>query len=313
MKFVKAEAFEKHLEESLPEHPSHAYLLLLTDPFERTFLTRKLTQAIGESASYIDPEHLITEMDSPSLFVDKRVLVCDDIQRLKVKTLPLSADLIVILSGKEAPACFDTIKKECVTLDLTKEKPWERKERLKRWLLEIARKEGKTLPVDAALYILEVTQLDWSTAYQEIEKIFTFCGDTRSISLDMVRSVCALNPTQTEWQLSEAMIWGGTLQRSAIQRLDDLYGFVGKLRYQLNLGIQLLSGAGSIKLSAKRKEKLEMLAQKFSVNYFQLGLQGLFHLELRMRSGLSNHLLLLDHFYTHLAKRRDALPTSQPS
>lgn len=310
MKFLKAEAFEKHLSESLPDHLSSLYILLLSDPFERAFLAKKITGAIGRDILYIGSDQLIEELEAPSLFSEKRVVVCDDIEKLKDTSLPLSPDLILVLLGTSLPAFFESVKKEGVTLDLTNEKPWERKNRLHRWLLEGARLNGKTLNSDAATYLLERTHMDWAALHQELEKALTFSGDSPHISLEAVQAVCGSNLTQTEWQLSEAMVWGGTLNGRSIKQLENLYGFIGKLRYQLQLGLALLSNGEVPKISPKRREKFEGLAQSFSLPYFVSGLKELLYLELQMRSGLSNHTLLLDYFYAKLSERRHALSSS---
>lgn len=310
MKFLKAEAFEKHLTESLPDHLSSLYILLISDPFERAFLSKRITGAIGREVFYIDSDYLIDELESPSLFAEKRVVVCDEIEKLKNKSLSLPPDLILILLGKSTPAFFESVKKEGITLDLTKEKPWDRKNRLHRWLLEGARSNGKTLKTDAATYLLERTHMDWASLNQELEKAITFSGNDAQISLETVHAVCGLSIVQTEWQLSEAMVWGGTLHGRSIKQLEDLYGFVGKLRYQLNLGLALLSNGEVPKISPKRLEKLEELVRNLSLPYFVFGLRELLQLELQMRSGLNNHTLLLDYFYTKLAERRHALSSS---
>ena len=152
--------------------------------------------------------------------------------------------------------------------------------------------------------------MDWASLNQELEKAITFSGNDAQISLETVHAVCGLSIVQTEWQLSEAMVWGGTLHGRSIKQLEDLYGFVGKLRYQLNLGLALLSNGEVPKISPKRLEKLEELVRNLSLPYFVFGLRELLQLELQMRSGLNNHTLLLDYFYTKLAERRHALSSS---
>lgn len=310
MKFLKAESFEKHFEESLPDHLSLLYLLLMPDPFEREFLMQRMTRAIHREHVHLDVDTLLEEIESPSLFSKKRVLICDDIEKLNSKTLPLSSDLILILMGKSEPLFFEALKKEAVTLDLTKEKPWERKSRLQRWLLESARSKGKVLEADAVAYLLEFGHADFALLLQELEKAIIYAGSESQVSLAMVKAITTLSPLQTGWQLSEALVWGGSLNCRSIKELDDLHALIGQIRYQLNLGVTLASGNDAPKLSPKRSEKLKSLATSYSLPYFVKGLKDLFDLELKMRSNITNHTLLLEYFYAKLSERRHALSSS---
>lgn len=252
---------------------------------------------------------LFEEINSPSLFSEQKVIVCDEIEKLKEKSLPLASDLVLILMGKGEPTFYDSVKKEAVTLDLTKEKPWERKSRLERWLLENAKSRGKKLASDTAAYLLEFGSDDFASLVQELEKVLLYAGDEKEITLEMLKKVTTLSPSQTGWQLSEALIWGGALSRRSIQELDDIYGLIGQIRYQLNLGLSIASGEEPPKLSPKRLDKLKPLAAKLTSSYFSDGLKLLFDLELKMRSGITDHTLLIDYYYAKLNQRRHALST----
>jgi len=308
LKFLKAEPFEKHLEESLPDHLSPLYLLLVPDPFEREFLAKRITSSLDREVRHLNIDTLLREIESPSLFSQKRVLICDEIEKLKIRALPLPSDLVLILMGKSVPTFFEAVKKVGITLDLTNEKPWDRKSRLQRWLLECVRSKEKTLAHDAAAYLIELGHTHFAMLLQELEKAIIYAGDEKQITLEMVKAIGTLSPLQTGWQLSETLVWGGTLNRKSIKELDDLYGVMGQIRYQLNLGVTLASGHEAPKLSPKRSEKLKVLAKSLSASYFAKGLKDLFKLELRMRSGITNHTLLLDHFHATLTKRRNDAP-----
>jgi len=307
VKFLKAEAFEKHLGDALPDHLSPLYLLLLSDPFERDFLAKRISRALDISHSYLQPDSLLEEINSPSLFSERRVIICDEIEKLKIDSLPLPPKLVLILMGKEQPTFYESVKKEAIILDLSKEKPWERKTRIERWLLESAKSRGKKLAADAIAYLLEYGMDDFASLVQELEKALLFSDDKKEITLETLKKVTSLAPSQTGWQLSEALIWGGALSRRSIQELDDIYGLIGQIRYQLNLGLTIASGEEPPKLSPKRLDKLRPLAKKLTLTYFSDGLKMLFDLELKMRSGITDHILLIDYYYAKLTLRRHAL------
>ena len=67
MKFLKIDAFEKHLSEALPDHPSSIYTLLIPDAFERKFVTERLWKASKAQEKAVVPLDGLSEaISSPS-------------------------------------------------------------------------------------------------------------------------------------------------------------------------------------------------------------------------------------------------------
>jgi len=326
MKFVKTEVFEKQLDESLPDHPSPLYGVALADPFERQFVIERLAQKIGGEVQWMRASELssvafLEELNSPSLFASKRVLVYDEVDKLKKgevieKGLTDLPEGMHVICGGTAIRFYEPLKKEMVFLDLSAEKPWERTSRLKRWLLQEVKRGGKTISSDAAAYLSEFCSANFEALLQEIQKLITYVGDAPEIDLHAVRAVATLHVTQKGWQLSEAMIWGGEIHFPTLHRLDaqELYQFLGQLRYQLQLGLVVTSYLKRKeeqliqqeypKLPPKSLDKYKRLAQTLSVNYFREGLKDLFELELQSRMKVANLPLLLDRFIAGLKRRK---------
>ncbi|WP_420420511.1 DNA polymerase III subunit delta [Simkania sp.] len=325
MKFIKTEAFEKQLDESLPEHPSPLYGVALADPFERQFVIERLIEQIGGEAHWMRSSEtslsaFIEELDSPSLFASKRVLVYDEVEKLKkgesieVALTDLPDGMHVICAGS-AIRFYEPLKKEMVLLDLSGEKPWERTSRLKRWLLQEVKRGGKTMTADAAAYLSEFCSANFEALMQEVQKLITYVGDAPEIDLQAVRSIATLQVSQKGWHLSEAIIWGGDIHFPTLHRLDaqEIYSFLGQLRYQLQLGLVVASCLKRKeeqmiqqeypKLPHKSLEKYKRLAQTLSVTYFKEGLKDLFELELQSRMKVANLPLLLDRFIAGLKTR----------
>lgn len=295
MKYIKIDSFEKHLSESLPGHPSDIYFVLMDDPFERRFVAERISQKIGVEVVRSDSDHLLEELESPSLFSAKRTLVCDEVEE---KEIPKVDDFVLIFTGKKAPPFYKKMEKEGTTLDLTGEKPWDRKSRLQRWLLECARDRGKTLSADGATYLIDFSQADFALLLQELDKIIAYSGDEKSLTLEMAKEICSLDPVQSGWQLSEAVVLGDAVHIGEL----DLYALVGQLRYQLQLGLQIALAKEPSKASPKKVERFRQSGLKSS--YFMKGLKDLFDFEIKMRSNISNHKLLFDRFRAKLAARR---------
>jgi len=295
MKYVKIDPFEKHLEEALPDHPSQLYFILMEDPFERRHLAERIAMRLGIPLTSCESAELLLQLESPSMFAEKGVIICDEVS---TKEIPLGEEWVLVLTGAKAPPFFKKLEKEAVTLDLTGEKPWDRKSRLQRWLLEHAREKRKTLTVDAAAYLVEFSHADFALLFQELEKALVYAGEEKTVTLEMIKMICSLDPKQNGWQLSEAVVWGGPVHLGD----TDLYGLVGQLRYQLQLGLQVASGKEPPRASPKKLEKIRRSG--FEASYYLEGLKELFNLELKMRSNVSNQGLLLDHFRAKLTVRR---------
>ena len=295
MKYVKIDPFEKHLEEALPDHPSQLYFILMEDPFERRYLAERIAKRLGIPLTSCESAELLLQLESPSMFAEKGVIICDEVS---AKEIPLGEEWVLVLTGAKAPPFFKKLEKEAVTLDLTGEKPWDRKSRLQRWLLEHAREKRKTLTVDAAAYLVEFSHADFALLFQELEKALVYAGEEKTVTLEMIKTICSLDPKQNGWQLSEAVVWGGPVHLGD----TDLYGLVGQLRYQLQLGLQVASGKEPPRASPKKLEKIRRSG--FEASYYLEGLKELFNLELKMRSNVSNQGLLLDHFRAKLTVRR---------
>jgi|JI10StandDraft_1071094.scaffolds.fasta_scaffold05427_9 hypothetical protein len=295
MKYVKIDPFEKHLEEALPTHPSHLYFIFMEDSFERSFLAEKVAHLIGLETTFCPADKLQEELESLSLFAEKRILICDEPD---LQELPRAKDLILIFTGKAPPPFFKSQEKAGITLDLKGEKPWDRKARLERWLLESARTRGKALSVEGAAYLIDISHAPFATLLQELDKIIAYSGEEKILSLQMVKEICSLDPIQTGWELSEAVVLGGPLHFGEI----DLPTLVGQLRYQLQLGLQIAAGKEPPNTSPKKLDRFRKSGLK--TTYFLEGLKDLFDLEMRIRSNISNQALLFDQFRAKLHAKR---------
>ena len=174
------------------------------------------------------------------------------------------------------------------------EKPWEQKTRLQKWLLEIARSEGKVLSLEAATYLTKGSHIDFGSVLQELNKISTYSGDENNLTLEMTKKVCSLEPIQSSWELSEAVVLGQVAYFGEI----DFHAFIAQLHYQLQLGLEITLGKEVKKVSSKKLERFRRSGLKPS--YFIEGLKELFDLEMKMRSNLSNPPLLFDRFKAKL-------------
>jgi DNA polymerase III delta subunit len=171
------------------------------------------------------------------------------------------------------------------------------------------------MSADAAAYLSEFCSANFEALIQEVQKLITYVGDAPEIDLQAVRTIATLQVSQKGWQLSESIIWGGDIHFPTLHRLDgqELYSFLGQLRYQLQLGLVVASCMKRKeeqqlqqeypKLPQKSLDKYKRLAQTFSIAYFREGLKDLFELELQSRMKIADSPLLLDCFIAGLKTR----------
>lgn len=314
MKLTTSDAFEKHLDEALPDHPSTLYGVFVKDPFERRFaiqgILRRLQgrEVVWLCSSEDSPGRFEEEIQTQSLFSRERIVIYDEIEDVDLQPLP--ADLIVILGGASSPRFYEKVKKEAVILDLSAEKPWDRKGRLKRWLMESVRREGKVLSSDAATFLLENTTWNFAQSLQEMQKALLFVGESKEIDLAAVKKTCSTLSPELSWGFSEAVIWGGNPSSFDKVDISALHQLIGQFRYHLQMGLTIAScierkEEGKItkeypKLRPKTLERYKALAKKRGTSYFSDGLHQLFDLEMHMRSGVSKATLFLDLFIAKL-------------
>ena len=305
MKFQSAEAFEKHLREALPDHPSQLYIIFLADPFERRWLLKRIASRMEGEIEEVTPDRLLAEVASPSLFAEKRVLISDEVEGIP----PLFPELTLVLGAKGG---IDThpVKKEAIILDLSKEKPWERPERIRRWFGYAIRKK---IAPDAVVLLMEWTGGDFARLLAEGEKLITFVGERDHISKEDVQQLTHADVATRSWDLAEEIVWGG---KASLRGFDkgSMVPFASQLRYQLHMGLQFASyieskQEGMIpksfpKLRTKALEKYKGLASRYKTHYFVSALRHLYDLELRSRKTGGDPTLHLDLFIGKLEAGR---------
>ena len=153
---------------------------------------------------------------------------------------------------------------------------------------------------------------------QEVKKLVTYVGDNPEIDLKAVREIVTIHSSQKGWQLSEAIVWGGAIHFPTVHSIDsqELYLFLGQLRYQIQLGLVVSSclekGEERLiekhypKLPGRALDKYKGLAKGLKTPFFRAGLKDLFELELQSRSRSAGIPFLLDHFIAKVNMRRSS-------
>lgn len=337
MKFQSWSTFAKHLTESAPHHLSPIYLVIASCSYERRKVYDQILSALKKKDPHISSQfcdaqavslqEVVGQLNSRSLFGSSPVVVCDGLDQLKKsgwepllayaeRPSPFAFLILGSASARNTADLYLKGKKEVIVLDLSGEKPWERKTRLHHYLIEYAQKEGKTLAPDAAQYLLDHIGLELPNLEQEIIKLICYVGERRPISLSDVEKICAVEKSVGTWQLSEMIVWerAPALAPAGID-LSWLLPFLGQLRYQLQIGLQLAVMIDTHMLPGDMARQLPQLkgalfekrvqaARQLGQAYFRSGLNHLFEIELLAKNSGGTAQLLFDLMTAKLARVR---------
>lgn len=342
MKFQSWPAFGKHLKESTPDHLSPIYLIIAPCSYERRKICDKIVSCIKRQDPNVEPHHcdaaavnfheMIDQLNARSLFGSSTIVICDGLEKLKksgwepllsyVQNPSLFSHLILgSASAKNTADLYQKGKKELVVLDLSDEKPWDRKARFHRYITEYALKEKKSLSPDAAAYLLEHIGLDLPCLEQELIKLICYVGERNVISMNDVTAICAVEKSLSTWQLSEMIIWEGKKVAPPLGiDLSWLLPFLGQLRYQLQIGLQLsvMSDAHMLigdmarqlpQLKGALFDKRLAVAKQKGQNYFRMHLRHLFEIEMLAKNSGGTAQLLFD-LLTAKLEHHETLPIS---
>ena len=334
MKFQSPIAFEKHLKEAYPDHLSHVYMVITSFDFERkkfietiaSVMRRKekMAELLAFDASTSPIEAILGQLNSYSLFGGSSVVIVDRIEKLKKASCDALAQYLVapsptvflILGGSSLKGLSDLCqkgKKELVILDLSEEKAWNRKTRLRQWLMREAGRAQKSLSASLVDFLLEEVGTDMQNLHQELDKLICFTGEKREIELKDAMAVCVPSKTETSWQLAENLVWGSSnaAKNREVHDIAFLLPLIGQIRYQLQLGLQIvclmqedrsLPEITQFLSNGKMRnlDKNAAIARKRGDRFFKEGLNYLFDLELSLKNGAHSPGLMWDLFTSKL-------------
>jgi DNA polymerase-3 subunit delta len=328
MKYQSLVTFEKHLLEAFPNHFSPVYMVVCSCDFERKKIIEKIIHSFRKkdpslTVSYFDAaevavEVVLQDLNSQSLFGSCSLVVCDRADKFKDNEklihyleAPHRSSCLILGASTMKPISqlYLKGKKETVVVDLSEEKPWDKRKRLQEWLVGEAKQAKKTLGSDVTSYLLDATGLDVASLSQEMSKLICYVGDKPHIALSDVKAVATGQSSLTGWQLAEGVIWGNeSVDGEKSGDLGFLLMFIGQLRYQLQTGYQIASYLDQPEEAARlfpnlRPQILEKYltgARQKKASFFHRGLLALFELEVAAKSSNTDLSLLFDRFIAKL-------------
>lgn len=263
MRYPTLSGLEKHLAQSPLEPEGNFFGILVEDALEQRFLrekivvcfVRKFPEASLKEMDFeqVSLQQALQEMDSSDLFSSMKIYILKSLEKLSkeslevlTKQLPFLGCLGVIIEGHDTKVetkLYEKLKKQMVVLDLTKEKPWDKKARLFSWIDALAAKHKKSIQKEALELLYEKSHKHFSWMYQEFEKLLCFAKDIPLITLKDVQKLCGLEAEVNTYVLCEGIVFGGKegIKNALNYSMDaqELFALFGQLRFQMHTGMKL--------------------------------------------------------------------------
>ncbi len=259
LKFQDVKAFDKHLSQGVSFQLSRVFLVVSPCPYERRRIVDKVVAAIRVKEGEVhfqgvdaksSIEGVIGELNTMSLFKSKQVLYLDGVDKVKGESLDLLCDyaakpsafsyLVLGASAfKGVSELYSKGKRELVVCDLSQEKPWERKARLKGMLVEDLLKEGKQLSPEAWECLLENRELSLQALQSQLDKLLAYAGERSHLNLQDVQALCPSQKSLGLWELTEALAWKEAFPKCDETTSSLLLPLLFQLRTQMQWGLSV--------------------------------------------------------------------------
>lgn len=317
MKFQQVGAFEKHLHKAAPSHLARVYLITAACAYERRQLFETIKDAIGKKEKEILPlffnaqesewRRVREELDTASFVGGCRVILFDEVEELKKEALaslcsyvarPSPFAYLVLGAAKPVNTLYESGKKELVVCDISGEKPWERKERLKAHLVAKAALEGKHFTPAALEMLMQRVAVELPVLEQELTKLLLYSLERKEITERDIEAISLPEKGVTIRAFAEALCWHEHLP--LVDASFDLSSFLyllKEMRSHLQLALHIASSSAPISLPLFKPQMIEKIAplvRKRTPSFFQAKLSLLFEMELLAKNGGLPPLLLLD-------------------
>lgn len=294
------------------------YTIFLDEPYEIKAIMDRIKsfypdyEPFSFSANSENVSSILQEIRTPSLFASKKIFFIEEAHLLKkgafsLKTVP--PQTVLIFGSKSKKLHLEkSLTQKALSLDILKEKPWERDKRITFFINLLLQKENITL--NPAL-LLEKIGPDLGLLKQQIDKLICFVGDRKSIEKEDIEKIVETSKVQTAWKMGEEIIWNLCYPFSSDLVVDAhlFYPLLSSLRHQLQLGLKLclLMEKGEKDLSShfprvypSTLNKRVADVRKLSKGYFEKALSELFKIELLSKTYPNALMTYIDQFIVKL-------------
>lgn len=312
MKLQTYQAFKQHLKQHFNGAKENLFAVVAMDFYERELIVKGILESFKESrvvffeALDANFSALRSELDSGDLFSEQKVFVIKSFEKASKSFsdqlalyLENGSEYSIILEGEKLDKGFyDKVTKKIIALDLTNEKPWDRKGRIVSWLNHYAKKENKQLSLDLAEHLYDSSNKELSIMLQELNKLICYTVGSSNITMADFKAVSSTSKEDKLWNLSEELVFQADrkfFEEVACKKLDSttFHLLIAQMRYHLQIAAKLQSLQKDVKkplashfpnIQPKTLQKYEnALASKPSA-YAENALKALFEAEVKSKS-----------------------------
>lgn len=338
MKLSNVQALESYLLQAAPDQVAALYLIVSKEEFDRDsaldvlrgqLLKQERTPGLcyktfdGESLvidQLLDELYTLPFFSKCKLVVVRRVdqLSKPELKRLEEAFSKLHRAVKLVLIASELTSNMTFYKKAelaGVVLDVPVKKGAMKEGELTAFVERQCQKQGKR--IDRRVSQLLSKQIgDAVRLRQELEKLLCYVGERTEVTAQDVAAICSCVPSDTIWQLGEALCRLDTAAALRIGRglLDSGYALLallGQIRYQLQTGFQVSSllAAGNSPQEVTKHfpymvgsilEKQCRLARQYGVQRFKKGLIALADTDFKAKDSHADPVFLLERLFFEL-------------
>lgn len=328
MIFHNYQGFEKHLKET-PNDQLSSFYAIITESFEeRSLLTKKIYKRFSLFKSDLSLEKVDFSKEAQnilaaceySLFSRSKFLCIKNIEKISEKDLKLLSILFknkdpIVFSARLSTSLkelYNKHKKELVVIDLTTEKPWERRERFLTWSLSYLKRFNLSVDREGLNRLLQnVSHFD--VLKNELDKLVLYCNGEKIISKEIMQEVSRTLPHMTLWKVSEELFFSQDKIEvkkfmQGIVESTDIQTLFSHFKYHVELALYLKScsvrelpktyGA----LHAKTLERYKNYLKYWSLDHLKKTFQVILRYESLSRKVLINPKILLIRFFADVTR-----------
>lgn len=329
MLYKNIERYEKHISESFSHNLANIYFIIIKDDFERKKVIKDTACYFYETDTFAKScfsardcslQDVFNALESITIFMEKPIVIIDEVELLKkmdvqklifyIKNNTLDGFLILAARAKKMVlSLINDIEKRGVVLDLSREKKWEKKQRILKFISKKCAIEKKRISIEAKQKLLENIGLDFSKINMEIDKLIVFAREKQIIEESDVLDVCVFQNEKTAWEIAEKIIWEDPFSVSLKKNMVDsnfFYLLIAALRYQIKIGFSFFENGYKNFYFNKQKKAISL-----GLNFFEEAKHLLFEIEILSKKNVVCYIALLDNFRAKLKRSYEINFTSK--
>lgn|GEM_PF-3305902 len=334
MKFETLDAFNGHLKGAYPHLFAPLYVIVMPNLSDQKGCLARLEggfrhtcpdlDVIKHRGSALSSGALLSALSTQSLFSKQTLVIIEEGEKMKGEPIAALKGAIAkgdgsvrVVIGASAQTALKPLiaLKECVTLDLSKEKPWHRKDRLIQELINQAAKAKVHFRPDAAKELIERVGENALELKSECEKLVCSVDEGGTIDKRVVHALTEERLPIKRFKVAQNWVY---FSPQCGREEGDFLEWIGPLRYHLMNGLKLSKiplDSQSVektfpKLNPKELAKLHRQAHRLGAPYFAEGLKLLLDAEMEAKERHFATQLLLPHLIGKLdhARKTSATP-----